>query len=78
MSRGEARRDNLLIAQERAFLVTSYRIDKGLDPEVIATGAHGEREEYLIVSPEKIFTDRNRNRRVNIVMLGGDGMITAK
>jgi outer membrane protein OmpA-like peptidoglycan-associated protein len=72
------RRDNLLIAEERAFLVTNYLIGKGIDPEIIATRAHGEREEYLIVNPEKSLADRNRNRRVNIVMLRGNGMITAK
>jgi outer membrane protein OmpA-like peptidoglycan-associated protein len=72
------RRENLLIAEERAFLVTNYLIGKGIDSEIIATRAHGEREEYLIVNPEKSLADRNRNRRVNIVMLRGNGMITAK
>lgn len=72
------RRDNLLMSEERAFLVTNYLIRKGLDPETIATRAHGEREEYLIVNPEKTSADRNRNRRVNIVMLRGNRMITTK
>lgn len=72
------RRENLLISEERAFLVTNYLIKKGIDPEIIATRAHGEREEYLIVNPEKTAADRNRNRRVNIVMLRGNTMITTK
>ncbi len=63
------RRDNLLISQERAFLVTNYLIAKGIDSERIATRAHGEREEYLIVKSEKTASDRDRNRRVNVVVL---------
>lgn len=63
------RRDNLLLSEERAFLVTNYLIRQGIHPETIATRAHGEREEYLIVNPEKTAADRNRNRRVNVVML---------
>ena len=63
------RRDNLLISEERAFLVTNYLIAKGIDPERIATRAHGEREEYLIVKSEKTASDRDRNRRVNVVLL---------
>ncbi len=66
------RRQNLLISEERAFLVTNYFIAKGIDPERIATRAHGEREEYLIVNPEKNAADRDRNRRVNIVLLRRD------
>jgi outer membrane protein OmpA-like peptidoglycan-associated protein len=72
------RRDNLLVSEERAFLVTNYLIRKGIDPEIIATRAHGEREEYLIVSPEKTQADRNRNRRVNIVMLQRNGLSIVK
>jgi outer membrane protein OmpA-like peptidoglycan-associated protein len=63
------RRENLLISEERAFLVTNYLIASGIDPERIATRAHGEREEYLIVKPEKTAADRDRNRRVNVVLL---------
>ena len=58
--------------------MTKYLIGKDIDPAVIAARARGEREEYLIVSPKKTPTDRYRNRRVNIVMLRGNGMITAK
>jgi outer membrane protein OmpA-like peptidoglycan-associated protein len=72
------RKDNLLVSEEHAFLVTNYLIRKGIDPEIIATRAHGEREEYLIVSPEKTQADRNRNRRVNIVMLQRNGLIIVK
>lgn len=72
------RRDNLLLSERRAFLVTNYLISKGIDPETIATRAHGEREEYLIAKPEKTQADRNRNRRVNIVMLRARGMVSAK
>ncbi|NKB31520.1 MAG: OmpA family protein [Pseudomonadales bacterium] len=63
------RRDNLLISEERAFVVTNYLVSQGVDPETIATRAHGEREEYLIASPETTVADRDRNRRVNIVMV---------
>lgn len=62
------RRDNLLLSEERAFMVTNYLISKGVDPESIATRAHGEREEYLVIDPERSAADRDRNRRVNIVM----------
>jgi outer membrane protein OmpA-like peptidoglycan-associated protein len=62
-------RENLLLSEERAFLVTNYLISQGVDPETIATRAHGEREELLVVNPERTAADRNRNRRVNIVML---------
>lgn len=62
-------RDNLLLSEERAFLVTNYLISRGVDPEIIATRAHGEREEFLVVNPERTAADRNRNRRVNIVMV---------
>ena len=72
------RKDNLLVSEEHAFLVTNYLIRKGIDPEIIATRAHGEREEYLIVSPEKTQADRNRNRRVNIVMLQRNGLSIVK
>ncbi len=63
------RRANLLVAEYRAMRVTEYLIIQGIDPESIATRAHGEREEYLIVNPERTAADRDRNRRVNIVML---------
>jgi hypothetical protein len=62
-------RENLLLSEERAFLVTNYLISQGVDPESIATRAHGEREEFLVVNPERTAADRDRNRRVNIVML---------
>lgn len=65
------RRENLLVSEERAFLVTNYLVRRGIDSETIATRAHGEREEYLIVNPEKSQADHDRNRRVNIVMLRG-------
>ncbi|MFK7864457.1 MAG: OmpA family protein [Pseudohongiellaceae bacterium] len=72
------RRDNLLLSEERAFLVTNYLIRKGIDPETIATRAHGEREQYLIVNPERTAADRNRNRRVNVVMLRGNSVATSQ
>lgn len=63
------RMDNLRLSERRAFLVTNYLISKGLDSTTIITRAHGEREEYLLVKNEKNAADRNRNRRVNIVLL---------
>ena len=63
------RRENLLLSEERAFMVTNYLISRGVNPERIATRAHGEREEYLAVNPERTAADRDRNRRVNIVLL---------
>lgn len=72
------RRDNLLLSEERAFLVTNYLIRKGIDPETIATRAHGEREQYLIVNPEKSSADRDRNRRVNVVMLRGNRLASSQ
>lgn len=62
-------RENLLLSEERAFLVTNYLIRQGIDPETIATRAHGEREEFLVVNPERSAADRDRNRRVNVVMV---------
>lgn len=61
-------RENLLLSEERAFMVTNYLISLGVDPESIATRAHGEREEFLVVNPERTAADRDRNRRVNVVM----------
>lgn len=62
-------RENLLLSEERAFLVTNYLIRQGVDPETIATRAHGEREQFLVVNPERSAADRDRNRRVNVVMV---------
>lgn len=62
------RLDNLRLSEQRAFAVTDYLVAQGIDPERIATRAHGEREEYLIVKNERSEADRNRNRRVNVVL----------
>lgn len=70
------RRDNLLLSEERAFLVTNYLIAKGIDSERIATRAHGEREEYLIIKSEKSASDRDRNRRVNVVLLRSNAQLS--
>ena len=67
-STGE-RHENLLVSEARAFMVTNFLISQGVDREMIATRAHGEREEYMIVNPELTRADRDRNRRVNIVLL---------
>lgn len=72
------RRDNLILSEERAFMVTNYLIAQGIDPEAIATRAHGEREEYLIVNPEKSQADRDRNRRVNVVLLRSKAMLSSQ
>jgi len=63
------RMDNLRLSERRAFMVTNYLISKGVDSTQIVTRAHGEREEYLLVKNESSAADRNRNRRVNIVLL---------
>ena len=65
---GEAR-ENLLLSERRAYQVTNYLVSRGIDPESIATRAHGEREDYLIINPERSSADRDRNRRVNIRVL---------
>ncbi len=70
------RLENLLISEERAFLVTNYLVSKGINPERIATRAHGEREEYLIVKSEKTASDRDRNRRVNVVLLRSNAQLS--
>lgn len=63
------RLENLRISEVRAQLVTQYLVNAGIDAERIATRAHGEREEYLLVRAERDAADRDRNRRVNIVLL---------
>ncbi|PCH61752.1 MAG: hypothetical protein COC19_04320 [SAR86 cluster bacterium] len=63
------RMDNLRVSEQRAFLVRDYLISQGIESTRIATRAHGEREEYLLVANERSRADRNRNRRVNIVVL---------
>lgn len=59
---------NLEISRMRAFMVHSYLVSKGIDEALLETRYFGETEEYLIVRNERTASDRNRNRRVTVLL----------
>lgn len=59
---------NLEISRQRAFLIHSYLVNKGINEEMLETRYFGETEEYLIVRNEKNAADRDRNRRVTVLL----------
>ncbi|MDX1490409.1 MAG: OmpA family protein [Pseudohongiellaceae bacterium] len=59
---------NLELSRERAFMVHSYLVSKGIDEAMIETRYFGETEEYLLVPNERTAADRNRNRRVTVLL----------
>ncbi len=61
-------RDNLENSRLRAFTVHEYFVDHGIDEAMLETRYFGETEEYLIVRNERNAADRDRNRRVTILL----------
>ncbi len=61
-------RDNLENSRLRAFTVHEYFVNKGIDEAMLETRYFGETEDYLIVRNERTEADRDRNRRVTILL----------
>jgi len=63
-----ASRDNLENSRLRAFAVHEYFVNRGVDEDILETRYFGEISEYLIVRNERTVEDRNRNRRVTLLL----------
>lgn len=61
-------RDNLENSRLRAFLVHEYFVAHGIDENMLETRYFGETAEYLIVPNERTAQDRDRNRRVTLLL----------
>ncbi len=61
-------RDNLENSRLRAFTVHEYLVANGIPEEALETRYFGETEEYLIVRNEPTAEDRDRNRRVTLLL----------
>jgi outer membrane protein OmpA-like peptidoglycan-associated protein len=61
-------RDNLESSRLRAFAVHEYFVNHGVEEDILETRYFGETEEYLIVRNERTAEDRNRNRRVTLLL----------
>ncbi len=61
-------RDNLESSRVRAFLVHQYLVDRGVNEAMLETRFFGETEDYLIVRNERTAADRDRNRRVTLLL----------
>jgi outer membrane protein OmpA-like peptidoglycan-associated protein len=59
---------NLELSRERAFMVHAYLASKGIEEAMLETRYFGETEEYLIERNERTASDRNRNRRVTVLL----------
>lgn len=63
-----ASRDNLENSRLRAYAVHEYFVNHGVDEDMLETRYFGETEEYLIVRNERTAEDRDRNRRVTLLL----------
>lgn len=61
-------RDNLENSRLRAFAVHEYFVNKGVDEAMLETRYFGETVDYLIVRNERTAADRDRNRRVTLLL----------
>ena len=61
-------RDNLEASRVRAFLVHQYLVDRGVNEAMLERRFFGEVEDYLIVRNERTAADRDRNRRVTLLL----------
>lgn len=61
-------RDNLENSRLRAFEVHEYFVNAGIDEAMLETRYFGETEEYLMVRNERSAADRDRNRRVTLLL----------
>ena len=60
--------DNLESSRLRAFEVHNYLVSHGVNEEMLETRYFGETEDYLIVRNERTAADRDRNRRVTLLL----------
>lgn len=63
-----ASRDNLENSRLRAFAVHEYFVNRGIEENILETRYFGETTEYLIVRNERTAQDRDRNRRVTLLL----------
>ncbi len=61
--------ENLETSRQRAFIVHQYLVSNGVNEAMLETRYFGETEDYLIVRNERNAADRDRNRRVTILLL---------
>ena len=61
-------RDNLELSRIRAYAVHEYLVQNGIDENLLATRYFGATEEFRIVRNEQNAADRDRNRRVTILI----------
>lgn len=60
--------DNLENSRLRAFAVHEYLVNHGVEEDILETRYFGETAEYLIVRNERTAQDRDRNRRVTLLL----------
>ena len=60
--------DNLENSRLRAFAVHEYLVNHGVEEDILETRYFGETTEYLIVRNERTAQDRDRNRRVTLLL----------
>lgn len=63
-----ASRDNLENSRLRAFAVHEYFVNRGVEEDILETRYFGETAEYLMVPNERTAQDRDRNRRVTLLL----------
>ncbi len=60
--------ENLESSRLRAFEVHNYLVSHGVNEAMLETRYFGETEDYLIVRNERTAADRDRNRRVTLLL----------
>lgn len=60
--------ENLESSRLRAFEVHNYLVSQGVNEAMLETRYFGETEDYLLVRNERTATDRDRNRRVTMLL----------
>lgn len=60
--------DNLELSRIRAFAVHDYLLSQGVDDGMLETRYFGSTPEYRIIRNERTAADRDRNRRVTILI----------
>ncbi len=60
--------ENLESSRLRAFEVHNYLVSQGVNEAMLETRYFGETEDYLIVRNERTAADRDRNRRVTLLL----------
>lgn len=61
-------KENLEMSRVRAFTVHNYRVNSGVDESMLETRYFGETEDFLIVRNERTAADRDRSRRVTLLL----------